>query len=59
MALSILFQLYRDNFDWWGKPEYSEKTTDPTQDTDCTGSRSNNHMIMTTPAPVDLYIILE
>ena len=33
--LAIIFQLYRgDQFYWWRKPEYSEKTTDLPQVTD-------------------------
>jgi hypothetical protein len=32
MPLSTIFQLYQ--FYWWRKPEYPEKTTDPSQVTD-------------------------
>ena len=33
--LSTIFQLYRGGeFDWWGKPEYPEKTTDMPKVTD-------------------------
>ena len=32
--LSIIFHEYRDNQFYWWKPEYPEKTTDPSQVTD-------------------------
>ena len=35
MPLLKIFQLYHDsNFYWWRKPEYQEKTTNPSQVTD-------------------------